>query len=62
VLPREFRDLGLLPNTGEIAAVFILGEVLEIWRSEKWVEHVLDVRKNLQQITGRALDELHTRQ
>ena len=33
-LPREFRDLLLLPKTGEIAAILISGEIIEIWRGK----------------------------
>jgi UDP-2,3-diacylglucosamine pyrophosphatase LpxH len=61
VLPREFRDLGLLPNQGEVAAVLILGDVLEIWSADKWVEHARDVRGRLLEITERAFDELENR-
>jgi hypothetical protein len=61
VLPREFRDMGLLPNQSEVAAVLILGGILEIWRADKWAEHVRDVRGRLLEVTERALDELENR-
>jgi len=61
VLPREFRDMELLPNHGQFVAVLILGEVLEIWRADKWAEHVRDVRGRLLEVTERALDELENR-
>jgi len=61
VLPREFRDMGLLPNQGEVAALLIVGKILEIWRADKWVEHIRAVRGSLPETIGRALDELENR-
>lgn len=61
VLPREFRDMGLLPNQGEPAAVMIFGEIIEIWSAVAWVSHVQDVRRNLQVVTERALEEFESR-
>ncbi|MGA2181325.1 MAG: hypothetical protein ABSH15_17315 [Verrucomicrobiota bacterium] len=61
VLPREFRDMEILPNQGKSAAVLILGGVLEIWRADKWAEHVRVVRGRLLEVTERALDELESR-
>jgi len=61
VLPREFRNMGLLPNQGEAAAVFILGDVFEIWCADKWAEHIRGVRDKLSEITEQALGELENR-
>jgi DNA-binding transcriptional regulator/RsmH inhibitor MraZ len=61
VLPREFRQMSLLPNQGETAVVFVFGEVLEIWRADRWVEYVRDARNSILEVTERALDEIANR-
>jgi hypothetical protein len=61
VLPREARDLGLVPNENGIAVIFSTGDILEIWPAGKWVEHVTKISANLSHFTALALDEIESR-
>jgi hypothetical protein len=36
ILPEPPRKLGLAPNSGELAVVFLYGGILEIWTLEAW--------------------------
>jgi len=61
VLPREARKLGIVPNTGGVAVFFVSGDVVEIWRHDRWVEHNAKARSDLDEIAEAVPDSLSER-
>lgn len=64
-LPVDARQLGLLPNPGQVAVIFGFGTRLEIWRQRDWLAHssavharLGDARENLGGIAKRRAEEL----
>ncbi len=62
VLPKEARDLGIVPGENEVVAIFSTGEILEVWPAREWTQHVAKISSNLNQITILALDALQSRE
>lgn len=62
VLPKEARDLGVLPNEGGVIAIFSAGQILEFWTAHAWVQHVSKSASNLGDLTRLALAEINGEQ
>jgi hypothetical protein len=60
-LPREFRDMGILPNSGERAAIVISGAIIEIWRTDKLEAHVGETRGKLSHFIDLAVEQFGRR-
>ncbi|HWY50678.1 MAG TPA: hypothetical protein VNW72_04270 [Chthoniobacterales bacterium] len=58
VLPKEARDLGVVPSVGSHAGIFTAGDIFEIWKSEQWVEHVRLTRQRFRDMTDSLSDDL----
>jgi len=61
VLPREARELEIVPNENGMVVVFSTGEILEIWPSNKWIAHINKISSNLTCYVGLGLDALESR-
>lgn len=61
VLPKEARDLGLVPGSGSSAVVFVSGNVVEVWKGPDWVAHLRQLRRELDAVTDNAADALAQR-
>lgn len=46
-LPEEARKLGLAPSSGRDAAIFVAGQILEVWPAEKWLDHIRELASDL---------------
>lgn len=55
-LPEEPRKLDLVPSTGGRAAIFVAGEIMELWRAEKWLDHVRELASDLDRLQDQVLD------
>jgi len=62
VLPSDTRKLGITPAAGEHAVVFAIGEIVEIWKAENWVQHIRKIRSTLPTIVENSWDALQDRQ
>jgi hypothetical protein len=60
-LPKEARDLQMVPKAGGIAVVFGMGNILEIWNEPLWNAHVMEVAGNVAAYIARAEDALMER-
>jgi hypothetical protein len=59
-LPRDARELRIVPTGGEMAAVFATGGILEVWPANDWIAHVRSVSARLREIAARALDAIRS--
>jgi hypothetical protein len=55
-LPEEPRKLDLVPSTGSRAAIFVAGEIMELWRAEKWLDHVRELASDLDRLQDDVLN------
>jgi hypothetical protein len=55
-LPEEPRKLDLVPSTGSRAAIFVAGEIIELWKAEKWLDHVRELGSDLDRLQDQVLD------
>lgn len=62
VLPREARELEIVPNENGMVVVFNTGEILEIWPRDKWITHINKIGSNLTHYVGLGLDALDNRE
>jgi hypothetical protein len=62
VLPKEPRDLGILPSENNFAVIFNTGHILEIWSAPAWVQHIVQISSNLSDLTNLALDAVDSRE
>jgi hypothetical protein len=60
VLPKEPRDMGLVPSNGQIVVVAIRG-MLELWMPEKLISHVQATSSTIETVMSLAADELENR-
>ncbi|MBI4663623.1 MAG: hypothetical protein HY735_32885 [Verrucomicrobia bacterium] len=58
VMPRELRDLGVAPASGQHAVVFVYGSRLEIWRADEWRSHVRAADGKILDLIEDSADEL----
>jgi hypothetical protein len=61
VLPKEARDLGIIPPETETLVVLVAGEIFEIWPSDKWTEHIIKIRSVRNSHVNPGLDSLESR-
>jgi hypothetical protein len=55
-LPEEPRKLGLAPSRGRRAAIFVAGQILEVWPAEKWLDHVRELAADLDRLQDEMID------
>ena len=55
-VPEDVRKLGRAPSGGELAVVFAIGDILEIWRADAWCDHIRQVANSFNELRGSALD------
>jgi hypothetical protein len=58
IVPREARTLGVVPPAGGIVALYVHGEVFEVWDGERWVAHIRQARGAIGNLTEDIVDEL----
>jgi hypothetical protein len=61
VLPKEARDLEIVPGENEVVVIFNTGEILEIWHGSKWVQHISKISSNLDRQLSLGLEALENR-
>jgi len=61
VLPEEPRVLNIVPNEGEMAAIFALGAILEVWRADNWIRHIKTKEITSEDAVKQAIDALDER-
>ena len=61
VLPKESRNLDLVPGQGTSVVLFVSGSIVEIWKGPEWVAHMRRLRAHLDELVGEATDELDER-
>ena len=60
-LPEAMRLLRILPSGGEVAVVFGCGDILEVWDSASWNEHVRATARRKELAITSALENLRRR-
>jgi hypothetical protein len=60
VLPRAARELGILPESGPVV-VFALGDILEVWRTDLWLNTVRASREDVETVLARTEEGLKDR-
>src|SRR5438128_205205 len=60
-LPEALRIAGQVPKAGEVTVIFGCGNILEIWKSENWYEHVRTTAKLRPTGVSRAIEDLEKR-
>jgi hypothetical protein len=60
-LPEDALKLGLVPESGEYAAVFAAGEILEVWTVPDWLAYIRGVSGNIDRLEQAILGELQSR-
>lgn len=60
VLPKEPRDLGILPESGQIV-VFAAGAVVELWKPAEWLEHGRAAHSDIKTLITETTNELKAR-
>ncbi len=59
-LPKEARDLGLVPDSGGKAIVFVVGEILEVWTVPDWLTYIRRVGTDIGQLERSILEEFES--
>jgi hypothetical protein len=57
----DLQKLSVLPKTGELIAVFSIGDLVEFWPADRWLNHAASSAKSLRSVTEAALDDLEER-
>jgi hypothetical protein len=60
-LPKECRDLDLVPGERESAVIFVTGAILELWKPKKWIEFASQYSANSSILTELAIDSFSGR-
>lgn len=60
-LPEQARRGLQLPGAGEVAIVFAVGRILEVWPAAQWYEHTRRLLTQERELLSRALDEVGPR-
>jgi hypothetical protein len=61
VLPRAARNLSIVPSVGDSAVIFVSGRIFEIWKAERWLEHVRSTRERLDDLIETLPDDSSNR-
>jgi hypothetical protein len=61
VLPKEARDLGIVPSQNDVVVLFCTGEILEIWPGARWVQHVSKISSTLDNYASLVTELLESR-
>ena len=60
-LPESLRGAEQVPQAGQAAVIFGAGNILEIWDSRKWHDHVRETAKRKGPAIAEALEDLRER-
>jgi UDP-2,3-diacylglucosamine pyrophosphatase LpxH len=58
VLPREARQLGVVPGDRDSVVLFVFGNIFEVWKTDQWVSHLRAVRRDLDAIAEQISEDL----
>ncbi len=57
-LPEEARKLGLAPSAGQVAVVFALDGLLEVWPANAWLAHVRSSAESIDELRQAVINSL----
>ncbi len=60
-LPEGARKLGLVPAKGQVAVVFAVAGIVEVWPAGEWVQHVRQSAASIDDLREAAFEELTDR-